>query len=79
MKAANIPRRDITLVFNSQASIKILTFNAINSKIGYDCRKYFNEVTARSHRSLVGSVLARADIKTKYKKNFFGDFLSADF
>ena len=42
-----------------------------------------------SRRGLVGSVLAywtkiqgsfpRPDIKTKYEKYFFGDFLSADF
>ena len=42
-----------------------------------------------SHRGLIGSVLAyytksqgsspRPDIKTKYEKYFFGDFLSPDF
>ena len=49
----------------------------------------YNSAQFRSRRGLVGSVLAykaksqdsnpRSDIKTKYEKYFFSDFLSADF
>ena len=39
----NVHKQKITILSDSQAAIKALDSNVINSKTGYDCRRCLNE------------------------------------